>query len=95
MPQYQIHVAATLATALVASLATWFVAGPQEKPLVLPTSTDGGLVADPFEVTKPQDCFDGIPVNESKFWTKVSVSGMLLHPADRNVHGRCVCENSH
>ena len=93
MPQYQLHVAVTLAVGLLASLTAWSFAGPKKPPTALPTSEDG-LLPDPFDVTRPEDFVEGTPVDETRFWAKVE--RILPHNVFHSHFGgrRCVCGSS-
>ncbi|KAI0720942.1 ATP-binding cassette transporter [Cerioporus squamosus] len=73
MAEYQLHVAISLAAGLVTSIAVLCLAGPRKTTIELPTSVDGNssLLRDPFDVTKPDDLVDGIPIDADGFWSRV------------------------
>lgn len=73
MPQYQLPVAIALGVTLGGSLAEYALHRSSERTNALPTFLEGeeGLARDPFDVTKPEDLIDGIPLDEEGFWRKV------------------------
>ncbi|TFK86901.1 ATP-binding cassette transporter [Polyporus arcularius HHB13444] len=73
MAEYQLHVAITLTAGLTTSIAVLCLAGPRKTTTELPTSLDGtsSLLRDPFDITKPEDFVDGIPIDADGFWRRV------------------------
>lgn len=97
MPQYQLTAAVALAVGLIASLAAWSLATGKKATNAFPIPEDGatGLLSDPFDVTKPEDFIDGIPVDETRFWMKVVYSPThKVYHTQHTIHDRCGYENS-
>ena len=88
MPVYQLETSITLLIAAAVSAAIFALApsSSKEGAIKLPVSQQEGLLADndsepelegeedPFDVTTTEDWTDGYPVDEDRFWTRVSLS---------------------
>ncbi|KAI0748272.1 multidrug resistance-associated ABC transporter [Daedaleopsis nitida] len=80
LQQDQLHVALTLAGAALVSLALRLSTRDNAKQpsLLVSASGDDSLVPDPFDVVKPEDCIDGIPIAETVFWTRTHLRKFVL-----------------
>ncbi|KAH8087167.1 multidrug resistance-associated ABC transporter [Cristinia sonorae] len=81
MPDFQLPVAVTLATSAVCSLGLYALSGSKEGKIRLPTATqDAGEepLKDPFDVTKPEDIVDGVPLDEEAFWARMRLRKVIL-----------------
>ncbi|KAG2156756.1 multidrug resistance-associated ABC transporter [Suillus bovinus] len=83
MPPYQLLLAEALVGATLLSSFALFLVHSQQRKIRLPTTQDASLVGDlnqddPFNVTKPEDCKDGEPIDEDAFWFKMRNRKLLL-----------------
>lgn len=72
MPRFQLEVAVSLAACAVLSALLLAVLKPGDGKVHLPQVIQDGALQDPFDVTKAEDIVDGEPVDETKFWARVS-----------------------
>jgi hypothetical protein len=81
MFRFQLATAIVLTLSVTCSAALFFwLSPPSSGKIELPTAHDSDnefdpeleWESDPFAVTKPEDFIDGTPVDEEKFWVKVS-----------------------
>ena len=81
MPPFQLETAAVLDAFALISLVVYVLNRPKEGQLKLPIYENEALAGDerdPFDVTKPEDAVDGTPLDENKFWARVSAHPLLI-----------------
>ena len=79
MPLFQLPIAAVLGLSTVASSVVFFLSRTTEGKVQLPIDSehDSLHAYDPFDVIKPEDATDGVPIDEDKFWIRVRHSRYL------------------
>jgi hypothetical protein len=80
MPRYQLQIAIALNVSAALSALFLYLTRPKEGKIQLPIHTSSHRDApeetypdgDPFDVTTAEDVLDGYPLDEERFWVKVS-----------------------
>jgi hypothetical protein len=72
MPDYLLGVAITLVACTVISSVFFILqVSTEEGKIQLPVDSDELGNPDPFDVVKPIDLVDGLPIEEESFWRQV------------------------
>lgn len=84
MPRFEFEISIALVVCVAASCIILWFTREKEGKVALPTNIGDEPVGDgfigggdPFDVTRPEDIVDGLPIDEDEFWRRVSSSGFL------------------